>query len=80
MGYESRSVGRLDEIQRAFFYASISAQNVAKRLVSQCSKWIGYKENISPHIYLWDIRENFRTRRQKSVKGVQVPETALPEG
>ena len=34
MGYESRSVGPIDEIQRAFFYASISAQNVAKRLVS----------------------------------------------
>ena len=37
------------------------------------------KKRFSPHIYLWDIRENFRTRRQKSVKGVQVPETALPE-
>ena len=41
-------------------------QNVAKTLVFSLPKRIAYKEMTSPHIYLWDVRENFRMGRKKA--------------
>ena len=45
---------------------SFQTQNVAERLVFQRPKWIGYKEKTSLHIYLLEVHENFRTRREKT--------------
>lgn len=58
---------------------SFQTQNESKRLVFQRPKRIGGNEKTSPHICLWDIRENLRTGRKRASREFNYLKLRLPE-